>query len=194
MSAPRTRARRALVGATAALTGLVMLTGCTQTVDGVAAKSGSGEVPRNNDSQRRYPNLLKECDVLTEDVLAETVGADPLDIQGTARVSANVAGLGPYSELAVELLDEQFHPLPGFSGEDAAVLTDLEGEAAGDAADLVPGDVGEEQAGQVPGLRVPIEWDKGEIPTDKGPVRLKVDFRGVRPEDTQLYALYVEAG
>ncbi|MEE9243254.1 MAG: DUF3558 domain-containing protein [Mycobacterium sp.] len=109
MSAPRTLARRALVGATAALTGLVMLTGCTQTVDGVAAKSGSGEVPRNNDSQRRYPNLLKECDVLTEDVLAETVGADPLDIQGTfvgavcRWQAANPAGLVDITRFWFEL-------------------------------------------------------------------------------------------
>lgn len=73
-------ARRALA---AALAGLVMLTGCSQSVDGTAAKAGSGDVPRNNDSQRKYPNLLKECDVLTEDILAETVGADPLDIQST---------------------------------------------------------------------------------------------------------------
>ncbi|MGB0969872.1 MAG: DUF3558 domain-containing protein [Mycobacterium sp.] len=107
--APRTLARRALVCATAALTGLVMLTGCTQTVDGVAAKSGSGEVPRNNDSQRRYPNLLKECDVLTEDVLAETVGADPLDIQSTfvgavcRWQAANPAGLVDITRFWFEL-------------------------------------------------------------------------------------------
>ncbi len=45
--------------------------------------AGAGETARNNDSQNKYPNLLKECDVLTEDILAETVGADPLDIQST---------------------------------------------------------------------------------------------------------------
>ncbi|HEX2213727.1 MAG TPA: DUF3558 domain-containing protein [Mycobacterium sp.] len=73
-------ARRVLVAAAAAL---LTLTGCTQTVEGTAAKAGSGNTPRNNDSQRQYPNLLKECDVLTEDILAETVGADPLDIQST---------------------------------------------------------------------------------------------------------------
>ena len=33
--------------------------------------------------QKTYPNLLKECEVLTEDILAKTVGADPLDIQST---------------------------------------------------------------------------------------------------------------
>ena len=59
------------------------LTGCTKTVEGTAAKSGSGDVPRNDDSEKKYPNLLKECEVLTEDILAETVGADPLDIQST---------------------------------------------------------------------------------------------------------------
>jgi len=77
------RARRAVAGFAAALAGLVVLTGCTQTVEGSAARAGAGDVPRNNDSQRQYPNLLKECDVLTEDILAETVGADPLDIQST---------------------------------------------------------------------------------------------------------------
>ena len=74
------RGRRALVAAAAAL---LTLTGCTQTVDGTAAKAGSGSTPRNYDSERQYPNLLKECEVLTEDILAETVGADPLDIQST---------------------------------------------------------------------------------------------------------------
>ena len=46
-------------------------------------KSGGGDVARNDDSQQKYPNLLKECEVLTEDILAKTVGADPLDIQST---------------------------------------------------------------------------------------------------------------
>ena len=74
---------RLLRGAIAAMAGVVVLTGCTQTVDGTAAKSGTGTVPRNDNSERKYPNLLKECEVLTEDILAETVGADPLDIQST---------------------------------------------------------------------------------------------------------------
>jgi hypothetical protein len=74
---------RLLAGMSAVLAVLMMMTGCTKTVEGTAAKSGSGDVPRNNDSERQYPNLLKECEVLTEDILAETVGADPLDIQST---------------------------------------------------------------------------------------------------------------
>ena len=55
----------------------------TTTVEGTAAKSGRGDVPRNDDSAKQYPNLLKECEVLTQDILAKTVGADPLDIQST---------------------------------------------------------------------------------------------------------------
>jgi hypothetical protein len=75
--------RRALASLIAALSVLTILTGCTRTVEGTAAKSGSGDVPRNDDSAKQYPNLLKECEVLTEDILAKTVGADPLDIQST---------------------------------------------------------------------------------------------------------------
>ena len=69
-----------MVAAVAVLAGA---TGCTVTVDGTAAKEGTIGGPSNNRSEKDYPNLLKECDVLTEDILAETVGADPLDIQST---------------------------------------------------------------------------------------------------------------
>lgn len=68
---------------TAVLIVVVMLAGCTKLVDGTAVKAGSGDVPRNNDSEQMYPNLQKECDVLTTDVLAKTVGADEQDIQST---------------------------------------------------------------------------------------------------------------
>jgi hypothetical protein len=75
--------RRAVEGALAALTALTVLTGCAQTVGGTALKTGAGPTQRNDKSAKEYPNLLKECDVLTADVLAKTVGADPLDIQST---------------------------------------------------------------------------------------------------------------
>ena len=65
------------------MTALVMVTGCSRSIAGTAVKAGSGGAPRNNDSERQYPNLLKECEVLTSDILAKTVGADPLDIQST---------------------------------------------------------------------------------------------------------------
>jgi hypothetical protein len=75
--------RRVLAALVATLAVLSVLTGCTKTVEGTAAKSGTGDVPRNDNSEKTYPNLLKECEVLTEDILAKTVGADPLDIQST---------------------------------------------------------------------------------------------------------------
>src|SRR3954464_10147722 len=95
----RFHGRRAVAGLIAVLSVLALLTGCTQTVEGTAAKSGSGNVPRNDDSVKEYPNLLKECEVLTEDILAKTVGADPQDIQSTfvgavcRGQAANPAGL-----------------------------------------------------------------------------------------------------
>ena len=71
---------------TAALAAVVLapalLAGCAKTVGGTAMKSGTGPA-RGENSAEKYPNLLKECDVLTSDVLAKTVGADPLDIQST---------------------------------------------------------------------------------------------------------------
>jgi hypothetical protein len=57
------------------------LAGCANTVEGTAMKAGTGG--SRGGSAQQYPNLLKECDVLTSDVLAKTVGADPLDIQST---------------------------------------------------------------------------------------------------------------
>jgi hypothetical protein len=72
-----------VVAILAALTVLLGLQACSRTVEGQAQRAGAGDVPRNNDSEKQYPNLLKECDVLTQDILAKTVGADPLDIQST---------------------------------------------------------------------------------------------------------------
>jgi len=73
--------KRLRVAIVVLLSALAMITGCARAVDGTPVKAGAG--PRNNDSAETYPNLLKECDVLTQDVLAKTVGADPLDIQST---------------------------------------------------------------------------------------------------------------
>jgi Protein of unknown function (DUF3558) len=84
------RARQMLCGLVAVLAVVAMVAGCGRTTSGRAVVAGSdgnssnsGQPPRNDDSQKQYPNLLKECDVLTTDLLAKTVGADPLDIQST---------------------------------------------------------------------------------------------------------------
>ena len=75
--------RRSVRAVVAILITALVLTGCSRSIAGNAVKAGSGGVPRNNNSQQQYPNLLKECEVLTTDILAKTVGADPLDIQST---------------------------------------------------------------------------------------------------------------
>lgn len=76
--------RRVAAGVMAALAAATLVAGCGRTVEGTAIKAGAGgSTPRNDDSAKKYPNLLKECDVLASDILAETVGADPLDIQST---------------------------------------------------------------------------------------------------------------
>jgi hypothetical protein len=81
---PRFQARRGVLACAAVvIAALVIVTGCSRSIGGNAVKAGSGGVPRNNNSQQQYPNLLKECEVLTSDILAKTVGADPLDIQST---------------------------------------------------------------------------------------------------------------
>ncbi|GFG67365.1 hypothetical protein MKUB_48550 [Mycobacterium kubicae] len=79
----RETGRPVLVAIAALMAVLVMLTGCSRSVSGTAVKAGGGGVPRNDNSEKQYPNLLKECEVLTTDVLAKTVGADPQDIQST---------------------------------------------------------------------------------------------------------------
>ena len=75
--------RRVIAAVMAVLAAATLTVGCGRTVEGTATKAGTGDVPRNDDSMKKYPNLLKECDVLTQDILAQTVGADPLDIQST---------------------------------------------------------------------------------------------------------------
>jgi hypothetical protein len=75
--------RRVLVSVAILATALSVSTGCARSVGGTAVKAGAGDVPRNNNSEQQYPNLQKECEVLTTDVLAKTVGADPQDIQST---------------------------------------------------------------------------------------------------------------
>jgi hypothetical protein len=73
--------RQLTAGLLAAVMIPVTLSGCARTVDGAAMKAGTGG--SRGGAAQQYPNLLKECDVLTTDILAKTVGADPLDIQST---------------------------------------------------------------------------------------------------------------
>ena len=84
-----------------------------------------------------------------------------------ARVYANVAGLWEHSEITVEVLDEQFRPLPGYSGDACLPLRES-------------------------GLRQPVVWkERDSVGEIDGPFRLRVTFGGLRRDDARLYALYV---
>ena len=99
----------------------------------------------------------------------------PIELDGPGRAFANVSGLGNNAELHIELLDERFVPLPGFSGDDSAVLNE-------------PGPKNESEA---QGLRVPVVWKGGESIPGPGTFRVKSSFAGIRKEDVKLFALYV---
>ncbi|EKF22849.1 hypothetical protein C731_3163 [Mycolicibacterium hassiacum DSM 44199] len=79
----RTGLLRCAAAVAVALLAALAFTGCARTVEGTATMATAGGVPRNNNAERQYPNLQKECEVLSEDLIAETVDADPLDIQST---------------------------------------------------------------------------------------------------------------
>jgi len=92
----------------------------------------------------------------------------PVEVhQRDARVYVNADGFSEHSELRVELLDQAFRPIAGYSG-----------------TSVVPVRTG--------GLRTPVRWSGndavGEI---SGPFRVQVTWGGVRPEDPALYAIYV---
>lgn len=86
-----------------------------------------------------------------------------------ARVYLNVTGLGEYSTLTVEILDEQMHPIPGYGAGEYR----LDAKGSG-------------------GLRMPVAWtDRETLGKLDRPIRIRVTWGGVRPEDLRLYAVYV---
>jgi len=92
----------------------------------------------------------------------------PIQVTGAkAKLFVNASGLGEYSALKIELLDEGFKPLAGYSGADAVTL-------------------------KTNGFRTAVTWKSGAaLPVTDRPVRLSVRFEGVRPEDARLFAVYV---
>ena len=69
--------RRIIVVFITAVATVAILAGCTRSVAGVAVPAGPGNPQPQENSAQRYPNLLKECDVLDRGLIAKTVGADP---------------------------------------------------------------------------------------------------------------------
>jgi len=93
----------------------------------------------------------------------------PIDLQGkSVQITVNIDGLSEYSYIHVHILDEQFNPLPEYSGDACLPITKS-------------------------GFEQPVRWhDNMFITYVENPIRIQVDFVGIRPEDIKLYALYVE--
>lgn len=98
------------------------------------------------------------------------VTSAPIHLEGTpARAFLNVDGIGPYSRVAVEVLDERFDVLPQY-----ATVNCLSPEASG--------------------LRQEVRWrGRKNVQADVNSVRIRVRFEGVRAEDVKLYGVYLEA-
>jgi len=86
------------------------------------------------------------------------------------RVFINADGLSDEAELRVELLDREFKPIPGYSGEDCVPI-------------------------RTSGFRQAVTWrGKENLEAFHHPIRVRVLFGGERPEDVKLYAIYVTNG
>jgi hypothetical protein len=81
----------------------------------------------------------------------------------------NATNMSNDARLTVELLDEQFRPLPGYAKEDFTPIKDDSG------------------------LKLPLAWGKNKtIKTDDKPVRVRVNWEGRDAELPKLWAVYVE--
>ena len=91
----------------------------------------------------------------------------PIKVSAGSRVFVNVDGLSAKSRISVELLDEQFRPIPGYSGADCVPLENS-------------------------GLRQVVAWKgKESLETMDGVVRVRINWMGDRPGDARLYSVYV---
>ncbi len=97
----------------------------------------------------------------------QTISSPIKVLEGKGKVYVNASGLGEHSQLRVGLVDEGVHPIPGYSGDDAAVVSE-------------------------DGLRIPAQWKGGDSLLPSGLVRIDIQFTGIRPEDCRLHAVYVE--
>lgn len=92
----------------------------------------------------------------------------PIDLgNSSGRVYVNASHLGETSQITVEVLDERFEAIAGLTEAECRPMTDSS-------------------------LRYAIRWgDKTSIGPFDGPIRVRVNFRGVRLEDARVYAVYV---
>lgn len=91
-----------------------------------------------------------------------------MKLQGAAaKIYINADGLSATSYLKLELLDEQLRSVPGYSREESALV-------------------------KKSGLRQPIRWrGKQNLKKFDHPIRIRVSYVGLRPEDARVYAVYL---
>jgi hypothetical protein len=78
------------------------------------------------------------------------------------------AELAEHTQVTVEVLDDKFRPLPGFSGADSIPLAHA-------------------------GLHEQVKWrTKQALGKLDGPVRIRVNFGGLQVERARVYAIYLE--
>src|SRR6185295_15650932 len=78
--------------------------------------------------------------------------------EGGGKVFLNCSNLSKHSELRVEVVDRQFRVLDGYALAGCALV-------------------------QTDGFRVPVRWKGGDQVKSREPVRLRVQWGGVRFED-----------
>jgi len=98
---------------------------------------------------------------------AGTLITSDLKASGPVKLWVNAEGLSPQSSLRVELLDMTERPVPGYSGEHAAIVDQS-------------------------GLRMPVIWKGRSQTTDlKSAFKIRVNFDGSLRGAISFYALYV---
>jgi len=116
--------------------------------------------------QRDRLGYFQASDLKLKSAQPRHVISAPIDLEGRpARVALNVDGLSEYAQLGVEILDERFRPLAGYAAEECAPLES--------------------------GFEQTVAWQGDERIEAAGPIRIRVNFTGIRPEDPQVYAIYV---
>jgi hypothetical protein len=96
--------------------------------------------------------------------------SSPLTLEkGKRRVFLNATNMSDDAQLTVELLDEQFRPLEGYTAADFTPIKDDSG------------------------LKLPISWGKNKtVEIGDAPIRVRVNWSGRDAEEARLWAAYVE--
>ena len=94
----------------------------------------------------------------------------PIELGGkNVGVFLNADFFSEHSHILVEILDCEFRPVSGYTEKDAVPVN---------------------QGGQ----RIPVAWKSGtSLPTGEKNIRIKVGFRGVRFEDSRVFAVYLNS-